>query len=161
MDASMAHHLVYLNINMIMQIIRLKYHQTQCSIFHQFAATTKICIGFSSPVSEATTLRLKCSIIQPVCSHHLNMHWVFFNSLRGHKFEATMFNSSTSLQPPTRFNWNTDHFHSFFKRCWDLLISDYIRDAFSFNEDSRRLLTLIPLHTSRRIIPYMNKSLKA
>ena len=46
------------------------------------------------------------------------------------------------------------------QRCWDLVISYYIRDSFSFNEDSMRLLTLIPLHTSRRIIPYMNKSLK-
>ena len=72
----------------------------------------------------------------------------------------------TEFTPPrirlrTRFNWNTDHFHSFSKRCWDLLISDYIRDAFSFNKDSRILLTLISLHTLIMLIPYMNKSLNA
>jgi hypothetical protein len=61
----------------------------------------------------------------------------------------------------TRFNWNTNHFNSFFKICWDLLTSDYIRDAFSFNEDSRRLLTLISLPAPRRTIPYINKSLNA
>jgi hypothetical protein len=101
-------------------------------------------------------------------NHALKQEYITYMNSNGTKHMKKMRERQlmlvTEFTPPglhlqIRFNWNTDHFNSFFKRCWDLLISDYIRDSFSFNEDSRRLLTLIPLHTSRRIIPYMNKSL--